>query len=1210
MPRHNATPESADAASLPQTGPGAGAQAPQQVVKVRRDYNSWVATETMEDYALRYTPQRFRKWSEWRVANTAFGAASFLILEAVGATLLVQYGFINAFWAIVATGLIIFLAGLPISVYAARYGVDMDLLTRGAGFGYIGSTLTSLIYASFTFIFFALEAAVMAYALELALGIPPTWGYLICAIVVIPLVTHGVSAISRLQVWTQPLWLAMLVVPFVYVVAHDPGAFAGVSHYGGESGRGAAFQLPLFGAALTVGIALITQMGEQADYLRFMPARTEATRGRWWLGVLVGGPGWVVLGVLKMLGGALLAWLALKHMVPAERAVDPNQMYLVAYEYVFPQYGWAVAATALFVVVSQMKINVTNAYAGSLAWSNFFSRLTHSHPGRVVWVVFNTLIAFMLMEMNVFRAMGEVLGLYSNIAIAWIMSVVADLVISKPLGLSPKGIEFKRAHLYDINPVGVGAMALASVLSISAHLGLFGPLPQAFSAVIAMAVAFVTAPLIAWATKGRYYIARQSEPVAVPMHGPIGHMGHMGGMGRMAVLRCVVCEREYEAPDMAQCPAYRGAICSLCCTLDARCGDLCKPHASMAVQWSSALRWVLPRAVWRYLDTGLGYFLLLMLVIAPLLAAVMGLLYHQELNTIAQAMTDTEVLAAPEVALRSGLLKAYLALLVISGIVAWWLVLAHKSRQVAQEESNRQTGLLVREIELHRQTDEALQTARSVAEQARQVAEEAQQQAEDARALADQANQAKSRYISAISHEIRTPLNSILGYAQLMGEDAGVPPHRKQAVHVIRRGGEHLLSLIEGTLDIARIESGKLTLDVAPMRFADGLHEIASLFELQASAKGLAFQFDVQGVIPEVVRADDKRLRQILINLLGNAVKFTARGTVTLRVRHAREMARIEVQDTGPGLTSAEIERIFEPFARGGPGGSSTAAAPGAGLGLTIAKMLTALMGGELTVSSTPGVGSVFHVKLFLPEVHAEALGKLALQAPVAPTARKGRMGYAGERRRILVVDNEEADRELLVQLLAPLGFELRQAASGHDALDLLATGYRPHAIFMDLAMPGIDGWETLRRVRQMQLAKVACAVVSANAFDKALDNDVDIRPEDFIVKPVRHSELLDWLERRLALQWLSEAPPAPAPVAIGFCAPGGPLSYPEPHTLAVLAQAVSLGYYRGILNALDEIERNQPAHAAFVHTLRGLARQFQFDAMGRILEQASAAAP
>ncbi len=1183
-----------DASAAAPAGP-VPTDAPQQIVKVRRDYNSWVATETMEDYALRYTPQRFRKWSEWRVANTAFGAASFLILEAVGATLLVQYGFINAFWAIVATGLIIFLAGLPISVYAARYGVDMDLLTRGAGFGYIGSTLTSLIYASFTFIFFALEAAVMAYALELALDIPPTWGYLICAVVVVPLVTHGVSAISRLQMWTQPLWLVMLVVPFAYVLLRDPGAFAGVVHYGGESARGGSFQLPLFGAALTVGVALITQMGEQADYLRFMPASTPATRGRWWLGVLVGGPGWVVLGVLKMLGGALLAWLAISHMVPVDRAVDPNQMYLVAYEYVFPHYGWAVAATALFVVVSQMKINVTNAYAGSLAWSNFFSRLTHSHPGRVVWVVFNTLIAFMLMEMNVFRAMGEVLGLYSNIAIAWIMAVVADLVINKPLGLSPPGIEFKRAHLYDINPVGVGAMALASAVSISAHLGLFGPLPQAFSAVIAMAVALVTAPLIAWATKGRYYIARQSEPVAVPMQGPVpgARATDLGSYQRLTVQRCVICEREYEAPDMAQCPAYRGAICSLCCTLDARCGDLCKPHASMAVQWSAALRWVLPRAMGRYLDTGLGHFLLLMLVIAPVLAAVMGLLYHQELNTIAQALADSplsDVLAVPESALRSGLLKAYLALLVISGIVAWWLVLAHKSRQVAQEESNRQTGLLMREIALHRQTDEALQSARRVAEQAQQAAE--------------QANQAKSRYISAISHEIRTPLNSILGYAQLMGEDAGVPPHRRQAVHVIRRGGEHLLSLIEGTLDIARIESGKLTLDVAPMRFADGLHEIASLFELQAAAKGLAFRFDVQGTLPEVVRADEKRLRQILINLLGNAVKFTAQGTVTLRVRHAREMARIEVEDTGQGLTAEEIERIFEPFARGGSGGGATAAAPGAGLGLTIAKMLTALMGGELTVSSTPGAGSVFHVKLFLPEVHAEALGKAA---PAPAVARRARKGYAGERRRILVVDNEEPDRELLVQLLEPLGFELRQAASGHDALDLLATGYRPHAVFMDLAMPGIDGWETLRRVRLMQIPGMVCAVVSANAFDKALDNDVGIRPEDFIVKPVRHSELLDWLERRLGLQWLhDEAAVAPAVHALpGACATPAPLTYPDAAALAALAQVVALGYYRGILNTLDDIERSQPAHRAFVNTMRQLAKQFQFDAMGQILEQA-----
>jgi signal transduction histidine kinase/CheY-like chemotaxis protein/purine-cytosine permease-like protein len=1135
----------------------APATPPQRVVKVRRDYNNWVASETMEDYALRFAPQRFRKWSEWRVANTAFGAASFLVLEAVGATLLVQYGFTNALWAIVATGLIIFLAGLPISVYAARYGVDMDLLTRGAGFGYIGSTITSLIYATFTFIFFALEAAIMAYALELALDIPPTWGYLICAVVVIPLVTHGVSAISTLQMWTQPLWLLMLVVPFGFVWMRNPQAFSGITQYAGENGLGGAFHVHLFGAGLTVGIALITQMGEQADYLRFMPARTAANSKRWWAAVLAGGPGWVVLGVFKMLGGAFLAYLALQHSVPADRAVDPNQMYLAAYEYVFPTLSWAVAATAVFVVVSQLKINVTNAYAGSLAWSNFFSRLTHSHPGRVVWVVFNCLIAFMLMEMNVFQALGQVLGLYSNIAIAWMMAVVADLVINKPLGLSPQGIEFKRAHLYDINPVGVGAMALASGLSVLAYLGFFGETAKAFSAVVALVTALLTSPLIAWLTRGRYYIARSSDFNTA-----------------LTPLRCVICEREYEGPDMAHCPAYQGPICSLCCTLDVRCGDVCKPKASLSAQWTATLRWVLPRQAWSFLDTGLGHFILLMLVIMPMLAAVFALFYQQELAGLAD-MAETQNLL--RTALQSGFSKTFAALLLLSGLVAWWLVLAHKSRQVAQEESNRQTHLLIEEIESHRQTDEALQIAR--------------QQAELARQSAEQANQAKSRYISAISHELRTPLNSILGYAQLMGEDPGIPAHRKQAVGVIRRGGEHLLSLIEGTLDMAYIESGKLTLHLKPLQLASGLQELADMFELQASEKRLSFEYEIQGHLPQWVRGDEKRVRQICINLLGNAIKFTATGRVRFVVRYAREMAHIAIYDTGPGMTAGELERIFEPFTRGDAtvtSGSDVTASGGSGLGLTIARMLTDLMGGELTSRSTPGVGSVFQARLFLPELHlSESAGAL-----LAPSIRQ-RKAYAGARRKILVVDNEEADRELLVNVLEPVGFEMRTAASGHDGLDLIAAGLQPDVVLLDLAMPGIDGWETLRRMRAMAGPQPHVAIVSANAFDRGLDNDLGLPPEDFILKPVRHTELLDWLERKLKLTWQEPAaPPEPPPE------PTQAIELPAVAQLQELLALARLGYYRGIVNKLDELADNQPQYLAFAQQQRALAQHYQFETM------------
>ncbi len=1146
--------------------------APQQrVIKVRRDYNAWVASESLEDYALRFTPRSFRKWSSWRVANTAIGgAASFLVLEAVGGTLLLQFGFINAFWAILATALIIFAAGLPISVYAARHGLDMDLLTRGAGFGYIGSTITSLIYASFTFIFFALEAAIMAYALELAWGIPPTWGYLLCALVVVPLVTHGVTAISQLQVWTQPLWLALLVLPYLYVFQAHPSLVADLRAYAGESGKGGVFDPLLFGSALTVGIALITQMGEQVDYLRFMPEKTPATRGRWWLGVLIGGPGWVVPGVLKMLGGMLLAYLALTLAVPADRAVDPNQMYLAAYELVFPHYTWAVAATALLVIVSQLKINVTNAYAGSLAWSNFFARVTHSHPGRVVWVVFNTLIALMLMELEVFKAIAGVLGLYSNIAISWIMAVVADLVVNKPLGWSPKGIEFKRAHLYDINPVGVGAMGAASVLSIAAYLGVFGAMAQAFSAVIAMAVAFVTSPLIAWFTQGRYYIARRSEDGA--------YLGASTGV--LKLRRCVICERDYEGEDMAQCPAYGGPICSLCCSLDARCHDLCKPEPARAPwQLAALLRRLTPRAWWPQLETGLGRYVLLMAVVAPALAGMLSMLYQAELRQLGDA---AETLAP---ALRAGFIKAWCALLLVGGVIGWWLVLTQISRRVAQEESNRQTEALVREIDAHHRTDEALQRAKQ---------------------SADAANQAKTRYISAVSLELRTPLNSILGYAQLLDEDPSLPVHRKQAVGVIRRGGEHLLSLIEGTLDIARIEGGKLALEPKPMRLHEALRQIVQMFELQAASKGLRFEHDIEGA-PALVKADERRLTQILINVLGNAVKFTQAGRVSFRALHVREMAVFEIEDTGPGIAAQDLERIFEPFSRGGHAASGAPnAAGGTGLGLTIAKMLTDLMGGEMTVSSrtaeegigtSVNSGTLFRVRLFLPE----------LQGARAPQVLPLRAGYAGAPRRVLVVDNEEIDRTLLASRLQAVGFDVLQAGSGHAALALLheqALAVTPvDAILMDLAMPGIDGWETIRTLRRQRLSSAPVAIVSANAFDKGLDNDVGITPADFITKPVRFDELLDWLGSRLSLQWLAHAPvlpPAPTP---------DDAPRPTRTQLLALREVVNLGYPRGVRRLLDQIEAERPECTRWLTPLRDLAAGFQFDRITPLIDLALAPA-
>jgi CheY-like chemotaxis protein len=427
----------------------------------------------------------------------------------------------------------------------------------------------------------------------------------------------------------------------------------------------------------------------------------------------------------------------------------------------------------------------------------------------------------------------------------------------------------------------------------------------------------------------------------------------------------------------------------------------------------------------------------------------------------------------------------------------------------------------------------------------------------------------------------------------LLGDDPALPAHRRQAVSVIRRGGEHLLSLIEGTLDLARIEGGKVSLAIAPVSLRPLLGELADMFALQARAKGLRFVAELDAGLPLAVRADERKLRQVLINVLGNAVKFTERGEVRLRVRHEREIAQFDIEDTGAGIAAADLERVFEPFARGSA--ASDGKGSGTGLGLTIAKMLTDVMGGEMTVRSTPGSGTAFRIRLFLPAQSAAA-------ASVAPPPR--RVGYRGARRRVLAVDNEQVDRELLRQLLVPLGFEVELAGSGEDAIARLRAGARPDAILMDLAMPGIDGWETIRRLRAQGLSRAPVAIVSANAFDRRLDNDLGLRADDYVLKPVRADDLLDWIGRALAVDWCTEAdvdavhPAAePRPTATATAArEAEPL--PSIEALRALSEQVRLGYPRGIHRWLDHVDATQPACTAFTGRLRAMAQQFRLDAM------------
>jgi signal transduction histidine kinase/FixJ family two-component response regulator len=530
-------------------------------------------------------------------------------------------------------------------------------------------------------------------------------------------------------------------------------------------------------------------------------------------------------------------------------------------------------------------------------------------------------------------------------------------------------------------------------------------------------------------------------------------------------------------------------------------------------------------------------------------------------------------------ALKKAYLTGFAVLLLIFAIVSWWLVLARNSRLVAQEESRKQTQLLWHEIESHGLTDQKLQQAK---------------------AQADQANQAKSRYVSTLSHEFRTPLNGIMGYAQLLADDPLLPSHRRQAVQVIRRGADHLLSLIEGTLDIAHIESGKISLRPQLLRMRDLMDDIAELIEPQAASKGLAFYSSISTRWPQVIKADPQRLRQIIFNLLGNAVKFTSSGQVAIRLDYHRQMASIEVSDTGPGIAPEELQKIFEPFSRG------TAAGQGTGLGLTIARMLTELMGGSIEVDSQANHGTRFVVKLFLPEQPADSLPDKQVQnKPVGWSDQQGRTAL-----NILIVDNEETDRDLLSGWLTLPGFQLVLASSGEQAVERIKQGFSPDVVLMDLAMPKMDGWQTLQALKQLPNWKAQCAVaiVSANAFEKTQMSisgaPFGLDEQDFIVKPVRRTELFEWLAGAAGLSWHDQ------PVASSQASAGleqAALEYqklPTANELQGLLAAASIGYARGVFQQLDHLQSLDPAYSPVTQRLRQWAQRFEFDAIVKELKR------
>jgi len=381
-----------------------------------------------------------------------------------------------------------------------------------------------------------------------------------------------------------------------------------------------------------------------------------------------------------------------------------------------------------------------------------------------------------------------------------------------------------------------------------------------------------------------------------------------------------------------------------------------------------------------------------------------------------------------------------------------------------------------------------------------------------ARQVAEEANRAKSAFLSNMSHKIRTPLNAIIGFAQILRRDPALAPKQFEQVNTIMHSGEHLISLINNILDLSKIEAGQLTINEKEFNLQDLLADIRTMFSLHAKAKNLYFKFEIDESVPKFIFSDEAKLRQILINLLGNAFKFTSTGGITVRLRvdqaepntKERISLWVEVMDTGQGISDADKERIFEPFFQAVAG----QAAGGTGLGLPISKDIIAMMGGKLTVESQFGQGSTFGFNIIVKPSEKEKNNKIYMQDNIIGLAPD--IGPF----RILIVDDWLGNRNMLRDLLEPMGFEVTEGENGLEAVSAFAD-WKPHAILMDMLMPVMDGFEAIKRIRATEQGKSVLLIgITAGAFAEDMIKVKDAGADYVLSKPFKVEELFSLLSR------------------------------------------------------------------------------------------------
>jgi signal transduction histidine kinase/DNA-binding NarL/FixJ family response regulator len=505
--------------------------------------------------------------------------------------------------------------------------------------------------------------------------------------------------------------------------------------------------------------------------------------------------------------------------------------------------------------------------------------------------------------------------------------------------------------------------------------------------------------------------------------------------------------------------------------------------------------------------------------------------------------------------------------------------------------------------------------------------------AEDARTAAESANRAKSEFLAHMSHELRTPLNAILGYAQLLKREKNLTAKQQEQLATIHSSGEHLLTLISDLLDLGRIEVQKMEVDVNTFNLPALLRSILEASRLKAEARSLFVRYEELSPLPAMIKGDERKLRQVLLNLLTNAVKYTETGGVTLRVKildtgysmldtgnqqpatsnqHPASSnqqpassiqhpvtsiqypvisIQFEVEDTGIGIPEEKLEAIFDPFTQMKGAGRSS---EGAGLGLAICRRLLEIMGGRLSVASEVGKGSTFTVDLELEASEAKA------KAP-----EKLVIGYQGERKRLLIVDDNIINLSMLVSTLEPLGFAIETADSGEEAIHKAAATH-PDLILLDLLMPEMDGDEVLRRIRRTEgLEHVKVIGVSAAIADKERAGQFAAACDDFMAKPVEIGELLEKLKAQLHIEWIEEETEAAVtPYELPSGETGKPEKRPPQAVVEELLKQAERGDFIRLEKILDRLESEDKDYKGFCDRIRAYVRRFDYGSIIDYLSQ------